>query len=242
MILTTYTGKKLFPLRYVTIQVTYSTQHESLPLLVVPGDWRTLLGRNWLEKIKINWSDLKLVSSPFLTLDQVLGQQSKIFTLGVGKLKDVTAKICVNPEAQPCFFRACPIPHSLKEKVAKELQHLQDMQIITPVKHSEWAAPIIPVVKSENIVHSWECPSTPWTGVHVDHVDHARPFLVFINVFSLESQMTSIALNLPRSLRYTIFNTRVQCMQILNYLMSKVSIFQKPIEDNCIPYDYKHTS
>ena len=100
----------------------------------------------------MNWSDLKLVSSPFLTLDQVIGQHLKVFTSGVSKLKDATAKIYVNPKVQPRFFRAFPIPLLLKEKLAKELQHLQDMQIITPVKHSEWAAPIISVVKYDGII------------------------------------------------------------------------------------------
>ena len=63
----------------------------------------TLLGQNWLEKIKTTWSDLKLISSPFLTLDQVLDQHLKTFTTEISKLKDATAKICVSPEAQPRF-------------------------------------------------------------------------------------------------------------------------------------------
>ena len=115
VILTTYTGEKRFPIGYITVQVTYSKQHESLPLLVVPVDGPTFLRWNWLKNIKINWSYLKLVSPPFLTLDQVLGQHSKIFTWG-WQTKDVMAKIRVNPEAQPHIFSARPIYPSLIER------------------------------------------------------------------------------------------------------------------------------
>ena len=47
-----------------------------------------------------------------------------------------------------------------------------------------------------------------------------------INVLSLQSQMTSIAFNLHTSLRYTISNTTVHCIQILNYVMSKFLYFK----------------
>ena len=42
------------------------------------------------------------------------------------------------------------------------------------------------VSQTKNIVHPWECPSTPWTRVHVDY---ARPFLgkyyfILVDAFS----------------------------------------------------------
>ena len=84
--LTTYTGEKIFPLGSTNVQVNYQSQCASLPLLVVPGDGPTLLGHNWLEEIKINWSDIKILST-FSTLEQVLDQHSAVFTSSIGKLK-----------------------------------------------------------------------------------------------------------------------------------------------------------
>ena len=37
------------------------------------------------------------------TLEHVLDQHSVVFTSSIGKLKDITAKILVNPEAHPYF-------------------------------------------------------------------------------------------------------------------------------------------
>ena len=77
--LTTYTGEKTFPLGSINIQVNYQSHCASFPLLVVPGDGPTLLGCNWLEEIKINWSDIKLLNT-FSPLEQVLKQHSADFT------------------------------------------------------------------------------------------------------------------------------------------------------------------
>ena len=43
----------------------------------------------------------------------------------------------------PKFFKARTLPFSLKDKVETELERLQSSCIITPVKHSDWAAPVV---------------------------------------------------------------------------------------------------
>ena len=116
--LTTYTGEQIFPLGSIDVHVLvkYQSQTMTLPLLVVPGDGPTLLGCNWLEKIKLNWSDIKLLNSDFSTLGQVLDRHTAVFTTNIGKLKDITAKIQVSSETSPRFFKARLVPHTLKEK------------------------------------------------------------------------------------------------------------------------------
>ena len=44
------------------------------------------------------------------------------------------------------------MPYCLKEKVEKELERLVDLKIITPVSFSDWAAPIVPVIKQDGTV------------------------------------------------------------------------------------------
>jgi len=45
-------------------------------------------------------------------------------------------------------MKARSVPYALKAKVEQELERLQGEGIISPVEFSEWAAPIVPVVKS----------------------------------------------------------------------------------------------
>ena len=70
----------------------------------------------------------------------------------MGTLKGTTAKIYVDPEATPKFMKARPVPYALKAKVELELDRLQRENIISPVDFSEWAAPIVPVVKQDGSV------------------------------------------------------------------------------------------
>ncbi|PIO53377.1 reverse transcriptase, partial [Teladorsagia circumcincta] len=53
------------------------------------------------------------------------------------------------PNVRPVFCRSRPVPHAALEAVNAELNRLEQMGVITPVNHSEWAAPIV-CVKKQN--------------------------------------------------------------------------------------------
>ena len=50
---------------------------------------------------------------------------------------------------KPRFFKPRPVPYLLREKVEKESRRLQALNILTPVTSSEWAAPIVPILKTD---------------------------------------------------------------------------------------------
>ena len=54
----TYTGEQLEVLGSVSVQVEYKDQHECLPLLVVQGSGSSLLGCNWLQKLRLDWPEI----------------------------------------------------------------------------------------------------------------------------------------------------------------------------------------
>ena len=58
----------------------------------------------------------------------------------------------MDKEASPRFFKARPLPYALKEKVEFELERLVKEGVIEPVQFSEWAAPIVPIVKVDNSI------------------------------------------------------------------------------------------
>ena len=53
----TYTGESIKVLRYITIDVKYCNQHANLPSVVVGGSGPSLLGRDWLVAIKLDWKN-----------------------------------------------------------------------------------------------------------------------------------------------------------------------------------------
>ena len=144
MTLCTYSGENLPVLGYVIVNVN----HNELPLHVVKRLGPSLFGRNWLEKIKIKWADTNVVSSK-PALDKVLLKHSTVFSDQLGTLKGTEAKIYIKEGTKPRFFKPRPLPYILKEKVETELDRLKQQDIITPVTFSDWAAPVVPVLKTD---------------------------------------------------------------------------------------------
>lgn len=149
--LRTYTGEELEVLGSIHTRVEYKGQRENLPLLVVGGGGPSLLGRNWLQKLKLDWQEIRQLQQTE-TLQGLMQRHADVFKEELGELEGVKAKISVDPQAQPRFHKPRPIPFALKERVDQELERLEKEGIIESVKFAEWAAPIVPVVKSDGSV------------------------------------------------------------------------------------------
>ena len=68
------------------------------------------------------------------------------------KLKGPSAKFKMIPDAKRYFIKARKVPFALREKVNQELKRLQNEGIISPVRHSDYATPIVPVIKRDGSV------------------------------------------------------------------------------------------
>ena len=53
--LRTYTGEEIGVVGCINVKVQSYGQEAQLPLLVVKGEGPSLLGRNWLTKLQLNW-------------------------------------------------------------------------------------------------------------------------------------------------------------------------------------------
>lgn len=84
-----------------------------------------------------------------LQLRRVLEEHMQVFSKELGTLSGTKAKIYVDPKATPKFMKARPVSYALKAKVEMKLDRLQSEGILCPVEFSEWAAPIVPVVKQD---------------------------------------------------------------------------------------------
>ena len=77
--LRTYTGKTIKILGSVRVDVEYQEQKEKLNQLVVAGTGPTLLGRDWLRKICLDWRGMlnKIYTSP-ANLQEILNEHKAI--------------------------------------------------------------------------------------------------------------------------------------------------------------------
>jgi len=152
--LRTYTGKVISVLGTVMAEVKYENKKYSLTAHVVSGQAPNLLGRDWLQQLKLNWQNVEHVQqvTDYSRLHSMLNKYSSVFKKELGTMKGIKAKIYVNPEAQPKYCKARAVPYALRPKVESELKRLVSEGTIKPVQFAEWATPIVPIMKSSGDV------------------------------------------------------------------------------------------
>ena len=153
--LKTYTGELLNVEGTIDVEVTYEKQRKVLPLLVVRGDGPNLIGRDWLIQIRLDWNALginNLKPAPPTSLQEVLQNNETVFRDELGFVDGVTATLHIDAGVEPRFCKARKVPFALRPKVDDELERLERVGVIRPVQFSEWAAPIVPVLKRDGTV------------------------------------------------------------------------------------------
>ena len=150
--LSTYTGETIQVHGISDVKVEHNGQTAMLPLMVIPGTGSPLLGCDWLTTLQLDWQKILQVHMQRL-LQDVLDTYSEVFEDKLGMLKvspqQFMLRVCT---AVPQFHKAWSVPFALQEKVEKKLKCLQQQGIIEPIQFSDWAAPIVPVVKSNGSI------------------------------------------------------------------------------------------
>ena len=150
--LETYTGQTIPILGKTSVSVRVADQEEVLPIHVVDGAGPNLMGRDWLHKFKINLGEVNHVEEVTQPLQAVLDKHATVFDGSLGCMKDTTVTLEVKSEVKPRFFKPRSVPYMLKGKVEEELDRLVSLGIVSPVKTSRWAAPIVPVLKKNGTI------------------------------------------------------------------------------------------
>lgn len=170
--LKTYTGHRVKVVGAALVKVHHKGRVHDLPVVVVAGSGPSLIGRYWIQKLGLQWrstpqvhhilegNPVEVQGSPETkihhvrkeTLEEVLGKYGEVFNKELGKFKGPPAKIYIDKEAVPRFFKARPVPYAMRGRVEAELDRLLAQEIIEPVKHAEWAAPVVPVLKPDETV------------------------------------------------------------------------------------------
>ena len=155
--LRTYTGQcvKITGIADVTVVAKTGSKHV-LPLMVVPGNGPSLLGRNLLSTLQLEWFAVHRMSTTSLTrypqLRALLKKHSAGFSDTHQAIKTNVAKIYVDDNAVPKYFKARPLPYVMRDMVDKERDRLLTEDIIEPVQYSSWDAPVVPVMKADTTV------------------------------------------------------------------------------------------
>ena len=147
-----YTAEEIPVLVACTFSVFYkNAETRKLDIVVVKRKGPSLLGRDWLKEIQIDWSEifqLKTSTTEVEELAHTLGEFSEVFEDTRGTVKGTKATILVDSSAKPRYFK----PYALREKVKRRRHRLEAGGTIEKVQFSDRAAPIVTVVKPDKSI------------------------------------------------------------------------------------------
>lgn len=134
--------------------VRYETYSGNHLLYMASGDGPTLLSRDWLQDINLNWQSLGIayVQEKLPSLQSLLHMFDKVFSEEPGTMEEFSAKLVVKPRAKARFQRLRSVPYTLKGAIERELDHLEETGVVEKVLHAEWAVPIVAVPKCDGTV------------------------------------------------------------------------------------------
>ena len=148
--LKTYTGEHLSMYGQFTTEVHYRDQNLPVLFIVAGEDGPSLLGRDWLHSLRLDWNAILSVHDG--SLSTLLKKYSTVFNEHLGTLKGFKAKLFVDSHVKPIFCKAHPVPYSIRTQVEDQIDKLVQQKIIEPIPFSDWAAPIVPVMKQDKSI------------------------------------------------------------------------------------------
>ncbi|XP_065074717.1 uncharacterized protein K02A2.6-like [Ochlerotatus camptorhynchus] len=154
-------GSKLAVAGQLLVKVSLNGRSslEKLVILNTESDFTSLLGRDWMESFYPEWK-LHFLNPGVINhlgfdtfrenaIGNIKQKYFKVFSKDFcepisGFKADLTFK-----SEQPIFKRAYQVPYKLKEKFLNHLDMLEQQGVITAIKASEWASPVIAILKKD---------------------------------------------------------------------------------------------
>lgn len=133
VVLRTYSGEQIKVIGSLQVIVRYEQQQASLSLPIMEGKGPSLLGRDWLKSISLNWNQIHIMQdSPQLQV--VLYEHKDVFQPKLGTVRRFQAHIHMDPNAKPEFCKARPLLYTMRAKVEEELDCLVREGTLEPVE------------------------------------------------------------------------------------------------------------
>ena len=154
-------------------------------------------------------------------------------------VRETTAKLHVDPQARPKFYRPRSVLYVMREKVDVELDCLHQQGIIEPVQFSDWAAPIVPFLKQDgNIRICGDYKLTVNAVAKLDTYPLPRIEDLFTSLsggkYFSKLDLAQAYLQLPLDKAYVTINTQKGLYQYIRLpfgVASAPSIFQRTMEN-----------
>lgn len=245
-------GNRLSIRGEANVSVKFREKLANMQLLVIDceNEFIPLLGRSWLDVFFSNWREFFTSTSTInglnehhsdITVNEVKQKFANVFKKDFSfPIKDFEADLVLKSEI-PIFRKAYDVPYRLRDKVLDYLDRLEKEEVITPIKTSEWASPVVIVMKKNNdirlvidckvSVNKLIIPNTYPLPTAQDLFAGLAGCKIFCSL-DLEGAYTQLSLT-ERSRKFMVINT-IKGLFIYNRLpqgaSSSASIFQQVMD------------
>ncbi|XP_029162078.1 uncharacterized protein K02A2.6-like [Nylanderia fulva] len=143
-------------------------------MIVMSRAGPTLIGRQWLKLLGLWPLAIKseLVSERVIhkmdvanVRNEFVRQHPTLFGPGLGVYNKGMLKLVLKEGAKPVALKARRLPFALNEKVETEINRLVKLGHLEKIEVSEWATPIVPVIKNDGSVRicgNFKLTINPW--------------------------------------------------------------------------------
>lgn len=142
----------------LNISVTYGETTLEATLVVLGYSGPDLCGRDVIKAFEQHGKQVLAIgikaapgkpssSKEALLVGQLLGEFHDLFSEVLGVIKGPPVELHLREGAVPRFLKEHAVPYAMREAVSGEIECLVETGILTTVAYSDWATPLVPVVK-----------------------------------------------------------------------------------------------
>ncbi|XP_046145480.1 uncharacterized protein K02A2.6-like [Osmia bicornis bicornis] len=149
---------------FIKVNVSYNNISGKLNLYIVDTECTPLLRREWMHKLldTNTLQSLTFKGPEEHQIHTIVPNEQSVSAL-LDKYESITkqveepikgfyAKLNLRTDAKPVFLKHRKLPFKLQEAVENEIGKLVKREVLIPVPSSEWATPIVPVIKKNGEV------------------------------------------------------------------------------------------
>ncbi|UYV70634.1 K02A2.6-like, partial [Cordylochernes scorpioides] len=145
IIVKTYDGTVVPILGEIDVKVDFRGTIAKLRAVVVRGERKALLGREWINVLKIgNYFVNQMPLED--TLAELLSEYQVVFGEITDPIKGFTFAVNIQ-DVNPIFHKARPVPFAIRTAVNEVLERMVEKDYLYQVPSSKWATPVVVVPK-----------------------------------------------------------------------------------------------
>lgn len=147
-----YNGHRITPCGYFVAKISYSNMCNEIKIYVMKNGGPSLLGRDFMVKFKMYFvlaNNINYCNSvdDGKEVQHLLDLYPDVWKNEVGCFNKFEVELQLKENTTPKFFKPRTVPFALRDRVSKEIDRLVNLGILIPVSYSEYATPIVPVLK-----------------------------------------------------------------------------------------------